>query len=701
MSAPSSTNFAEDQFFIADRALRHLREGGNRRQFLSYDDPGTADDVEILAKVLVTSRTTGERWGPALRGSGTNGSENAYVAQIRIGTGLQFVKYVSGTFTEIAAVDIAASNSTHYWVRFRAEGTALKAKSWRDGEDEPAGWQIEETDASLSSAGWIGLFSFQSTGESKYCDYFSFDTDGGTAPGPGDTPGMDQGAVDFDGQTVGNLPADWSPRWGEGFDSGETVFNVQRDGANVPPFGWNNWWGQLQKWTIEEVSGTGGDHVMRLHDIQTNAYRVAAWHEAGVHEDVDVTLRLRSATGGTQLNNRFGPAICIGGEHGNRQAYHLSARSDSLNDIHNVRLYRQQGTTPTVLAEWPIPIGLRFSVDEWIFLRLQKSGTTIRGRYWKDGDPQPETWQIEETDATFSSGFVGIVAFAASPNNKQFDTFSILIPNNLTGDHVAGGAFTFGLVNQSVLNEITGDHTAGGAFTEGNVAQHTTDLITGDHIAGGVLTAGLIEQLAGLFTFITGDHIAGGVVHEALLTALDEQVGIHVIYQAEGDSFWLDQYAGRIGPYSSLTILGNTPQRRRLLLGGDDGRIRWPVENARTDDGYTIRSHWDSPPLEAADGDAESIVTELAPFAHELSGEVEWYWFTADSADEVRRMNDPAQAAASGTMFATGGFQEPIGLRIRGGAHKLRIVQLRDDATWAMERLRAEFFAVSRRRVQT
>ena len=46
-------------------------------------------------------------------------------------------------------------------MRFRVQGTTARGRLWADGvQDEPAAWQIEATDSTLSAPGRIGFFGF-------------------------------------------------------------------------------------------------------------------------------------------------------------------------------------------------------------------------------------------------------------------------------------------------------------------------------------------------------------------------------------------------------------------------------------------------------------------------------------------------------------------------------------------------------------
>lgn len=178
--------------------------------------------------------------------------------------------------------------------------------------------------------------------------------------------------------------------------------------------------------------------------------------------------------------------------------------------------------------------------------------------------------------------------------------------------------------------------------------------------------------------------------------------GHHCIYDPSTKAYWIDQYPVRFGPWSVAEITGALSEDRRVLIGGDDGYIRRPDGDTFTDDGDAIDSWVEIGPFELAEGTVYSIVTELQAMIGAGSASVTWYWFTADSPEEVAAL-DFGSEVASGTWINTGstnGFQTPVGLRQTGGAHKIRVRQnVADEVTWSLERIVATLGPTGRRRI--
>ena len=76
------------------------------------------------------------------------------------------------------------SLNTPYWVRFRSDNNRQYAKIWRDGEAEPANWQIDAIRKQDYNGGEIGLVNYTGRpgGVSVVYTQYSFATGGASAP---------------------------------------------------------------------------------------------------------------------------------------------------------------------------------------------------------------------------------------------------------------------------------------------------------------------------------------------------------------------------------------------------------------------------------------------------------------------------------------------------------------------------------------
>lgn len=147
---------------------------------IAWTDIGLGGTVldEILVKFLIkqTSITTNTGVSVHLRAGNTD-YEGGYMANIyensdSAGWTLG-IYYENPNVTNMASIGTNTGKlyetqdllNTDFWMRFRVEGTGagtlLKAKVWRDSEDEPAAWTIERTNLAsgqlVDSPGYAGI----------------------------------------------------------------------------------------------------------------------------------------------------------------------------------------------------------------------------------------------------------------------------------------------------------------------------------------------------------------------------------------------------------------------------------------------------------------------------------------------------------------------------------------------------------------
>lgn len=157
------------------------------RRLLAYDavdsDSGR-DNAEIFARFRSDAMTSGGQFYLIARGSGAAATETGYVFFHNSSTTIGILKLVSGTATTLTTVTIPTpTNNIYYGLRFRVNGTALKAKMWNQTDPEPSAWNIEITDASITGTGYAGIGNNAATGIHRWDDV-AFGTSGDTAAFP-------------------------------------------------------------------------------------------------------------------------------------------------------------------------------------------------------------------------------------------------------------------------------------------------------------------------------------------------------------------------------------------------------------------------------------------------------------------------------------------------------------------------------------
>ena len=166
--------------------VRHTPSSSNKRllSWDSVDADANRDNGEIFVRFRTSSYFSAEQVWLVLRGSGTAGAETAYVFSNINDTSFRIWKLSSGTLTSLGTFAFTFSGAVWLGLRFRVNGSALKAKVWNSQLDqEPAAWNLEITDSSITGVGWIGIGQSSGSGLQDFDDV-AVGTNGDTAVFP-------------------------------------------------------------------------------------------------------------------------------------------------------------------------------------------------------------------------------------------------------------------------------------------------------------------------------------------------------------------------------------------------------------------------------------------------------------------------------------------------------------------------------------
>ena len=161
------------------KVLRSPVETGDVRRGWTWDAiDADADraDVEIFAQIKYTGVAAESDLLLTSRGSGTSSSVTTYRHGARpYNNEVALSEYVGSNFDYVGDVKFyTMSAGTSYDVLVQVRGTAHKIKAWVTGESEPAAWDVEAIDSSISAAGWVGLLKYR--GASTDVSVFSVGT---------------------------------------------------------------------------------------------------------------------------------------------------------------------------------------------------------------------------------------------------------------------------------------------------------------------------------------------------------------------------------------------------------------------------------------------------------------------------------------------------------------------------------------------
>lgn len=166
--------------------LFHQRTSGAARSAISWDAIDADADranVEIVFRWRSSAQGT-SRMQSLLRGSGSGSTETGYIHGWAFGSfsGVHAAYYNNGSFTrfgEDARTGIAGG--TWMITRARINGSDHKVKHWVASDPEPVDWDIEETDSTITAAGWVGLHQFSNLSDYEV-DWVGVGTNGDSAP---------------------------------------------------------------------------------------------------------------------------------------------------------------------------------------------------------------------------------------------------------------------------------------------------------------------------------------------------------------------------------------------------------------------------------------------------------------------------------------------------------------------------------------
>jgi hypothetical protein len=157
----------------------------------TIDGDANRDNVEVLAKVRFSAQGN-STWtvGVAVRGGGAGTAEDGYICALynaeNAGSDIRpyVFKTVSGS-TTLIGYSGSKSNVANawYWIRFRVNAQSLKARVWADGSAEPGTWNVDDTDADIAAAGWVGFYGRDTATDPYDLGYFAVATNGDTIGG--------------------------------------------------------------------------------------------------------------------------------------------------------------------------------------------------------------------------------------------------------------------------------------------------------------------------------------------------------------------------------------------------------------------------------------------------------------------------------------------------------------------------------------
>lgn len=163
-------------------------------------------------------------------------------------------------------------------------------------------------------------------------------------------------------------------------------------------------------WLVRAVAGATGGKVLESVNT-TDGRKLLSWDAIDADADRDdgeIVYKWRCTSGLSTLDPEC--ALRASGTHPNQSLYRFGPNEPARNGI-NITKYVGGSVTP--IADTPIT----FALDTWYWARARVNGAnsgTVQLKHWQDGDPEPGTWNLTDTDSDIDpAGWIGLWRFDA------------------------------------------------------------------------------------------------------------------------------------------------------------------------------------------------------------------------------------------------------------------------------------------------
>lgn len=167
----------------------------------------------------------------------------------------------------------------------------------------------------------------------------------------------------------------------------------------------------------------GGQGFMFQRTSGTNSRQVRTWDAVPDNADVEVLAKLAVI----RDDQRWGVAVRVAGSSSSETGYVFQQESRAVG---NLRLVSYDAGTSSVVDATLTGEPYTMVQSRWFWLRFRVNGTTLKGKFWLDGEPEPTTggtdddgYQLKVTDsAVAGAGRVGLFQFdAGAGDDPEFD----------------------------------------------------------------------------------------------------------------------------------------------------------------------------------------------------------------------------------------------------------------------------------------
>ncbi len=304
---------------------------------LLLSDPNYQTDVELLTCLRVDRWSIGDMARTGLSVRTDPTTGYGYNLVLREYSGNRYVQFLDDYVTWGNVFPFPWQVGSWYWMRLRAQGSTLSGKLWADGTSEPSSWPFVQVGWTKRTTGLSGLHGGSAGQGFANTSFRQFQA----------TSLNSATAVFNDAFTIGQPSADWVTRGGTWTESGSVVSQVST--ADGDP---------KKLVLIDKSYPSDGEVLARI--------RVDSWVSGG-YARAGIGLRTDPTTG-----------------LGYNLVFHKEQQVRFLNDF----------------VAFGNSYPFAWQLGSWYWFRLRAQGSTLLGKVWADGSPEPTGWPYTQTGWT-------------------------------------------------------------------------------------------------------------------------------------------------------------------------------------------------------------------------------------------------------------------------------------------------------------
>jgi hypothetical protein len=178
------------------------------------------------------------------------------------------------------------------------------------------------------------------------------------------------------------------------------------------------WASTTDDWSIVGDAEYEGDHALAFDAVGDGRGRYAlSWDEAGTPADVEIFDEFRVPSFADDADNGYHARTYLRASttNGNETGYWIEA--ETPRDRFRLAKYDSDGGL-TTLARFGTPVENAFYSR-----RFRAEGETLRAKVWPAGEAEPDSWDVEVTDADHADGWVGVGSY--DPELTETDVLSV------------------------------------------------------------------------------------------------------------------------------------------------------------------------------------------------------------------------------------------------------------------------------------